>query len=164
MTALVPAVVRSLESGYPDLRAAVARIESALGAEEIAFNRTLERGSDMLASLLATATTTGAPLAGNDVFTLHDTFGFPSELTREIAGEAGVAVDLDGYERAMNEQRGRARADALKKRAVVSVSEAPAVASEFTGYEGLENGRRRAFDPPRRRAGRGRWRRAPTRK
>ncbi|GAC1491150.1 MAG: alanine--tRNA ligase [Vulcanimicrobiaceae bacterium] len=136
-TGLVPAVVTSLASGYPDLREASPRIEAALGAEEVAFDRTLERGSEMLAERLAAARAGGVALAGTDVFTLHDTFGFPSELTREIAGEAGVAVDLAGYDRAMREQRERARADAKRKRAVVSVAELPALASEFTGYESL---------------------------
>ena len=136
-TKLVPAVVESLESGYPELRASIARIAQALGNEEVAFDRTLERGSELLAAKLDIARSAGAILAGADVFTLHDTFGFPSELTREIAGEAGVAVDLVGYETAMREQRERARADAKSKRAVVSVAEMPAIVSEFTGYEGL---------------------------
>jgi alanyl-tRNA synthetase len=139
MTALAPAVVRSLESGYPELITALPKIEAALGAEELAFNRTLERGSAMLDTLLETAKADGTGLAGADVFELHDTFGFPSELTREIAGEAGVDVDLAGFEAAMEEQRERARADAQKKRAVVVVAEMPAVVSEFTGYEGLES-------------------------
>jgi len=138
MTALVPAVVKSLESGFPELRQATAKIEAALGAEEAAFNRTLERGSEMLAELLESAKSAGAPLAGADVFLLHDTYGFPSELTGEIASEAGVAIDRPGFEAAMEAQRERARADALKKRAVVSVAEIPAVVSEFTGYEGTE--------------------------
>jgi alanyl-tRNA synthetase len=138
MTSLVPAVVRSLEDGYPELRAAIARIESALGREEIAFNKTLERGSEMLAGLIDVAKADGAALRGIDVFTLHDTFGFPSELTREIAGEAGVEIDVAGFESAMEEQRSRARADALKKRATVTVADAPSIVSEFTGYDGLE--------------------------
>jgi alanyl-tRNA synthetase len=138
MTALVPAVVRSLEDGYPELRAAIARIESALGREEIAFNKTLERGSEMLAGLIDVAKADGTVLRGSDVFALHDTYGFPSELTREIAGEAGVEIDVAGFESAMEEQRSRARADALKKRATVTVADAPSIASEFTGYEGLE--------------------------
>jgi alanyl-tRNA synthetase len=139
LTALAPAVVRSLEPGYPELPAALPRIEQALGAEEIAFGKTLERGSAMLDGLLAEAKANGTPLAGGDVFALHDTYGFPSELTREIAGEAGVAIDLAGFEAEMAEQRERARADAQKKRAVVSVAELPAVVSEFTGYDGLES-------------------------
>jgi alanyl-tRNA synthetase len=139
MTALVPAVVASLESGYPELRSAVAKIEKTLGAEEAAFNRTLQRGNEMLAQLLDVAKRDGTALAGRDVFTLHDTHGFPSELTREIASEAGASVDLAGFDVAMAEQRERARADALKKRAAVSVADAPAAASEFTGYDGLES-------------------------
>ena len=139
LTALVPAVIRSLAPGYPELRGATMRIEQALGAEEMAFNRTLERGSEVLAGLLESAKRDGTPLAGADVFMLHDTSGFPSELTREIAGEAGVAIDLAGFEREMDEQRRRARAAAAKKRAVVSVTKLPAFASEFTGYDGLES-------------------------
>jgi alanyl-tRNA synthetase len=139
LTKLVPAVVRSLAPGYPELVPLVARIEHALGAEELAFNRTLERGNEMLAALLEAARSSGAALAGRDVFELHDTYGFPSELTREIAGEAGVALDGAGFDAAMEEQRERARADAKKKRAVVSVAEMPAIVSEFTGYDGLES-------------------------
>ena len=138
LTALVPHVVRSLESGYPELAKALPRIEAVLGTEELAFDRTLERGNERLEQLLETARSEGRALAGRDVFELHDTHGFPSELTKEIAGEAGVAVDMPGFEIAMEEQRERARADAAKKRAVVTVAEMPAVASEFTGYDGLE--------------------------
>ena len=134
---LVPAVVASLESGYPELRPALDRIASALASEETTFDRTLERGSELLAQKIDMAKAAGRALAGDDVFTLHDTFGFPSELTAEIAGEVGIAVDLAGYERAMNEQRERARSDARSKRAVLGVAELPAIRSEFTGYEGL---------------------------
>ena len=139
LTKLVRAVVRSLEPGYPELTSLVTRIEGVLGAEELAFNKTLERGNDMLAELLATAQASGAALAGHDVFVLHDTYGFPSELTREIAAEAGVALDVAAFDAEMEEQRERARADAKKKRAVVSVAELPAFVSEFTGYDGLES-------------------------
>ena len=139
LTKLVPAVVASLEPGYPELAAARTKVEHALGAEELAFNRTLERGSEMLAGLLDAARQNGNRLAGSSIFTLHDTYGFPSELTREIAGEAGVAVDLMGFENEMERQRSRARTDAQKKRAVVSVAELPAIASQFTGYDGLED-------------------------
>lgn len=139
LTKLVPAVVASLAAGYPELAAAQAKVEHALGAEELAFHKTLERGSEMLAALLDGAKQDGSRLAGSSVFTLHDTYGFPSELTREIASEAGVAVDLAGFDAEMERQRERARNDALKKRAVVSVAELPAVASQFTGYEGLED-------------------------
>jgi alanyl-tRNA synthetase len=138
LTGLVPAVTASLGSGYPELEAARPQVEAALASEEAAFNKTLERGSEMLAGLLESAKANDVPLSGRDVFTLHDTFGFPSELTREIAGEAGVQIDGIAFEVAMREQRERAREDARKKRAAVVVTDLPALESAFTGYDGLE--------------------------
>lgn len=137
LTELVPAVVTSLESGYPELRANLSRIQNALRTEEQTFDRTLERGITMLDDLLE-RTGKGGTVSGDDVFVLHDTYGFPVELTREIAGERSIAIDHPGFERAMNEQRERARRDAASKRAVVTLAELPAVKSEFLGYEGLE--------------------------
>jgi alanyl-tRNA synthetase len=137
LTELVPAVVTSLESGYPELRANISRIQNALRTEEQTFDRTLERGMTMLDDLLAQIAQ-GGTLSGRDAFVLHDTYGFPVELTREIAGERGVSIDHAGFETAMNEQRERARRDAAGKRAVVSLAELPATKSEFLGYEGLE--------------------------
>ncbi len=139
LTNLVPAVVASLEAGYPELRQNDARIASALMSEERTFDRTLERGMAMLDRLIDDATGDGTRALGGDAaFQLHDTYGFPIELTREIAGERGVAVDAVGFERLMDEQRERARSDAASKRAEVGVTDVPAVASEFTGYDGLE--------------------------
>jgi alanyl-tRNA synthetase len=137
---LVPAVVASLESGYPELRENASRIAAAIELEEQSFDRTLERGMARLDDLIADAKKAPAPqLSGDDTFALHDTFGFPFELTREIAGERGVAVDVAAFEALMNEQRERARSDARSKRGVVSVTDLPAIASEFTGYdEGLQ--------------------------
>jgi alanyl-tRNA synthetase len=139
MTGLVPAVVASLGSGYPLLREAQNRVVQALGAEEATFERTLERGSERLGRLIEGALGGSARLAGSDVFELHDTYGFPSELTREIAAEAGVSVDVAGFDTAMREQRERARDDAKRKRQVVSVQlEGGGDATVFTGYDGLE--------------------------
>ncbi len=138
LTDLVPAVVATLESGYPELRRNAARIASVLQTEERTFDRTLERGSAMLERLLDEAVDQNVLVDGAAAFALHDTFGFPIELTREIAGERGVTVDTIGFERLMDEQRERARSDAAAKRAEVGVADAPAIASEFTGYEGLE--------------------------
>jgi alanyl-tRNA synthetase len=145
LTGLVPAVVASLAPGYPQLQSERRRVEQALSTEESAFERTLERGSAMLDELLAAAKAGSGSLSGADVFALHDTYGFPSELTREIAAEAGVSVDAAGFEAAMNEQRERARDDARKKRAVVAVrdeagaAEFSAPPTDFTGYAGLES-------------------------
>jgi alanyl-tRNA synthetase len=136
---LAPAVVTSLESGYPELRARTNDIQAALRMEEANFERTLGRGMELLGQMIdeAIADCTHV-LSGADVFTLHDTYGFPSELTREIASERGVAVDTAAYEEAMKAQRDRARADARSKRAVVSVSDLPTLTSTFHGYDGLE--------------------------
>ena len=139
LTDLVPAVVASLESGYPELRRNAARIASALRTEEQIFDRTLERGMSMLDRVLADAIAAGTRLlSGEDAFSLHDTFGFPVELTREIAAESGATVDMTTFESLMNAQRERARDDAAAKRAVVSLADVPAVKSAFTGYDGLE--------------------------
>ncbi len=138
MAELAGAVVTSLESGYPQLRDRLNDVQSALRAEETSFGRTLDRGSDMLDGLIAEAISDCTMLlSGEDVFALHDTYGFPAELTREIAGERGVAVDTSGFEAQMEAQRTRARADAKSKRATITVTDLPTVRSEFTGYDGL---------------------------
>ncbi len=139
LTELVPAVVQSLAPGYPELRQNVSRIQQTLRAEEQTFDRTLERGMAMLDRLIQDANDNCTRLiSGQDAFVLHDTYGFPIELTREIASDGGVAVDTGEFETAMNEQRERARRDAKSKRAVVTLAELPAIKTEFTGYEGLE--------------------------
>ena len=137
---LVPAVVRSLEPGYPELAESAARIASALRQEEQTFERTLERGMAMLDGLIDDAIAyRGRVISGETAFTLHDTYGFPVELTREIAAERGAVVDAIAFDRLMEEQRERARRDAAAKREVVELADLPATRSEFTGYdEGLE--------------------------
>src|SRR5579863_4229297 len=91
---LVPAVVRSLEPGYPELRESTPRIVAALRLEEQTFDRTLERGMAMLDRVIDDALEKhGRMVSGEQAFLLHDTFGFPLELTREIAGERGAVVD-----------------------------------------------------------------------
>ena len=138
MPQLAGAVVASLAPGYPELPARLNDVQRALSAEEKTFVHTLDHGSAMLDALISEAIVDCTMLlTGEDVFTLHDTYGFPAELTREIAGERGVAVDTTGFDEKMNEQRGRARADAAAKRATVTVSELPTVRSEFAGYAGL---------------------------
>ncbi len=141
LAGLVPAVVRSLEPGYPELRESAPRIAAALRLEEQTFDRTLERGMAMLDRIIDEALARpGHTIGGEEAFTLHDTYGFPVELTREIAGERGTAVDTVGFDRLMAEQRERARRDASVKRDVVALSDLPAMRSEFTGYDlGLES-------------------------
>jgi alanyl-tRNA synthetase len=139
MAELAGAVVASLESGYPELRPRLPDVQSALRTEESGFLRTLDRGSELLEALIDAAVSDCTMLiSGEDAFALHDTYGFPYELTREIAGERGVAVDSLAFEQLMTEQRERARGDAARKRAAVTVADAPALASGFEGYAGLE--------------------------
>ena len=136
---LASAVVASLESGYPELRARMGDVQSALRMEEAGFLRTLDRGSELLEALIADALADCTMLiSGDDAFVLHDTYGFPYELTREVAAERGVAVDGVAFERKMDEQRQRARADAASKRGVVTVTDVPTLSSAFEGYGGLE--------------------------
>ncbi|MDQ2866659.1 MAG: alanine--tRNA ligase [Candidatus Eremiobacteraeota bacterium] len=137
LTGLVPAVIASLAPGYPELPANRDRIVQTLRAEEQLFDRTLERGLAMLDRLVDRAASASTAISGEDAFVLHDTYGFPIELTREIASDGGVSVDTPSFEAAMNEQRARARRDAASKRAIVSLAELPAIRSEFTGYQGL---------------------------
>ena len=139
MPQLAAAVVKSLAPGYSELPKRLGDVQTALQREEQNFLRTLDRGNAMLESLVDEAIgDCTRMIAGRDAFTLHDTYGFPVELTREIAMERGVAVDLEGFEKSMDEQRARARADAAEKRAVVSVTDLPSVVSAFHGYSGLE--------------------------
>jgi alanyl-tRNA synthetase len=137
---LVPAAVKSLEPGYPELGESAARITTALRQEERTFDRTLERGMTMLERVIDEAIERpGRVIGGEEAFLLHDTFGFPLELTREIAGERGAVVDTVAFDRLMEEQRERARRDASAKREVVALTDLPAMRSGFTGYdEGLE--------------------------
>jgi alanyl-tRNA synthetase len=140
LTDLVPAVVQSLSAGYPELRDNAARIQVALRIEEQTFDRTLERGMAMLDRLIEEALEKGTRrISGRDAFVLHDTYGFPIELTREIASDGGVAIDGAEFESAMEEQRERARRDAAAKRSVVTIAELPAIRTQFTGYEGLDS-------------------------
>ncbi|MEA2721662.1 MAG: alanyl-tRNA synthetase [Candidatus Eremiobacteraeota bacterium] len=139
MADLAGAVVASLESGYPHLRAKLGDVRNALRTEEAGFLRTLDRGIELLEAEIDEAVRDCTMLiSGEDAFVLHDTYGFPFELTREIARERGVAVDSTAFEQKMTEQRERARSDAARKRAVVSVSDAPTISSAFEGYGGLE--------------------------
>jgi alanyl-tRNA synthetase len=137
---LVPAVVRSLEAGYPELRESAARIASALRQEEQIFERTLDRGMTMLDRLIEEAIARHSRvISGEAAFALHDTYGFPVELTREVAVERGALVDTVAFDRLMQEQRERARRDAAAKREVVALADLPAMRSDFTGYDqGLE--------------------------
>ncbi|MFK2876950.1 alanine--tRNA ligase [Rhodanobacter hydrolyticus] len=105
---MVQPLVEEMGEAYPELRAKQAFVEDALRTEEQRFGETLEHGMrvfDEVAGKLS-----GKTIAGVDAFRLYDTYGFPVDLTADIARERGLEVDMAGFEQAMNEQRERARA------------------------------------------------------
>ncbi len=98
------------EAVYPNVRQRESAIKAELAREEAQFLKTLERGEKLLEEILDRTKQQAIPqISGQDAFTLYDTYGFPLELTQEIAEEEGITVDLDGFEAAMKEQQTRAK-------------------------------------------------------
>ncbi|MEG4071746.1 alanine--tRNA ligase [Microcoleus sp. Pol14C2] len=98
------------EAAYPNVRRREAQIKAELAREEAQFLKTLERGERLLEEIVdRTKQQANQQISGQDAFTLYDTYGFPLELTQEIAEEQGITVDLDGFEEAMKEQQTRAK-------------------------------------------------------
>ncbi|MBB4854493.1 alanyl-tRNA synthetase [Mycobacteroides chelonae] len=143
------AVVRdAMGPSYPELVADFERINRIAVAEETAFNRTLASGSKLFEDAADKTKTAGkATLSGTDAFTLHDTYGFPIELTLEMAAEAGLSVDENGFRDLMNEQRQRAKADAAARKhahadLTVYRELVDAGPTEFTGFDELDSAAR----------------------
>ncbi|SFF30206.1 alanine--tRNA ligase [Blastococcus tunisiensis] len=114
---LLPVSKDAMKASYPELETDFARISAVAYAEEEAFRRTLTSGTALFDTAVATAKQAGAPtLSGEQAFSLHDTYGFPIDVTLEMAAEQGVTVDEQGFRALMKEQRDRARADARAKR------------------------------------------------
>ncbi|MEI2775973.1 MAG: alanine--tRNA ligase [Tetrasphaera sp.] len=139
---LLPVSMEKMKLSYPELETGFARISQIAYAEEEAFRRTLTAGTTILDTAVARTKNAGAAtLSGADAFALHDTYGFPIDLTLEMAAEQGLDVDRDGFTRLMTEQRQRAKADALAKRhghgdatAYRTVADELGHEVEFTGY------------------------------
>jgi alanyl-tRNA synthetase len=114
----ITAVVRdTMSPSYPEIATDYERIEAVAAAEEEAFLTTLSAGSRIFDLAVAqTRHAGGAQLAGDQVFQLHDTYGFPIDLTLEMAAEAGLSVDEAGFRTLMTQQRQRAKADAAARR------------------------------------------------
>ncbi len=135
-------VIEIMGGAYPYLSERRDQVLSAVTGEEEKFARTLEAGSERLAELIEAAAGERGTIAGDDAFRLHDTFGFPIDLTVEIAAERGVGVDRGGFETAMAEQRERSRGG--RGRTFRPTPELEGLRSEFIGYpdqtesEGLE--------------------------
>jgi alanyl-tRNA synthetase len=127
-------VVELLGEAHPELGQEEARVAQLLAAEEERFSRTLETGAKLLDDVIAGS---GDEVSADAAFRLHDTYGFPIELTVEIAGEHGRRVDEVGFATLMDEQRNRARAAAAGVRVEVSELESD-FQTEFVGYERLD--------------------------
>jgi alanyl-tRNA synthetase len=142
---LMTTVRDAMGPSYPELVTDFDRIHRIAVAEETAFNRTLASGSRLFDDAARATKASGATvLSGTDAFTLHDTYGFPLELTLEMAAESGLSVDEEGFRGLMAEQRQRAKADAAaRKQAHADLSEyrdlVDAGPTEFTGFDELSS-------------------------
>ncbi|HEY3713591.1 MAG TPA: alanine--tRNA ligase [Jatrophihabitantaceae bacterium] len=138
---LLPVARDCMAPSYPELATDFGRISTYAYAEEDTFRQTLRTGTTILDTAVAqTKKAGGSRLSGEQAFELHDTHGFPIELTLEMAAEQGLAVDEDGFRRLMREQQQRAKADAqAKKQGLADTSVWRDVLkhgeSEFTGYQ-----------------------------
>ncbi|MEV4688303.1 alanine--tRNA ligase [Microbacterium sp. LWH3-1.2] len=134
----------AMKDAYPVVETDWARISQYALAEEATFLRTLAAGESILdESLTATKAAGGTTLTGTEAFLLHDTYGFPIDLTLEIAEEAGLSVDRGAFDGLMQEQRARAKADArARKRQLADTSVYRDLRAQgetvFTGYTDLE--------------------------
>ena len=146
LPAMVEAVVDVMGDAYPELRGAKADIAGVIGREEERFHRTLRSGSAILDEELGKAAADGGILPGAVAFRLHDTYGFPLELTLEVAEERGMSVDRAGFEAAMENQRrlGQQAAktgvptDAESQRAAYKSLLDAGGPVQFLGYEQVE--------------------------
>ncbi|HAT58204.1 MAG TPA: alanine--tRNA ligase, partial [Gammaproteobacteria bacterium] len=105
---IVAGLVKVMGEAYPELKAKQSSVEKALRDEEQQFARTLENGMAILEKAIANLN--GDTLAGETVFKLYDTYGFPVDLTADVARESGITLDMEGFEAAMQVQRAQARA------------------------------------------------------
>ncbi len=137
---LIESVIELMGAAYPEIVEHRELIVSIVGSEEERFGATLRQGMGFLETELAGLAGSGGTLDGRVAFTLHDTYGFPFELTAEIAAEKGVEVDVETFTAEMEAQRDRARA-AVKDESwstyggVLAEIAKESGATEFVGYE-----------------------------
>jgi alanyl-tRNA synthetase len=137
-------VIELMGEAYPHLGAARSSIERWVGDEEESFGRTLERGSELLQKVITeTKEADSSWVEAEEVFRLHDTYGFPYDLTKELLEEHGLAVDDQGFQELMEQQRERARSGgssgAKDTHSPVIAFVGSAAPSEFVGYERLRS-------------------------
>ncbi|PVY69593.1 alanyl-tRNA synthetase [Tamilnaduibacter salinus] len=136
---LTAALVDLMGEAYPELKRTQAQIEKVLQQEEEQFSRTLDKGLRLLERDIANLS--GTEIPGDTIFTLYDTYGFPVDLTNDIARERGLTLDYEGYESAMEAQRERARA-ASKFGVDYNADVRIEGETEFTGYEYVDGSSR----------------------
>jgi alanyl-tRNA synthetase len=136
---LVDVVVENFGAVFPEVRRSQQKVKAVLQSEEESFNRTLDRGIELFEEVLIGLTTKTFPAA--DAFKLYDTSGFPLDLTELMARERGLTVDVEGFERLMEEQRTRARLDHQKKKETIAIVEEglKVEPTKFLGYDTLES-------------------------
>ncbi|AYQ57439.1 Alanine--tRNA ligase [Bathymodiolus thermophilus thioautotrophic gill symbiont] len=132
---LAPVLALEFKDAYPELKKALANVEKVLKREEQRFAQTLDQGMGILTEAIAQLK--GSEISGETVFKLYDTFGFPADLTADVAREHNLTIDMTGFEVEMTKQRERARqaGDFKISQKGVDVSEV----TEFLGYEQLKN-------------------------
>jgi alanyl-tRNA synthetase len=134
VTGLADAVIEQMGEAYPELVEHRGEIHRLLAAEEERFSETLARGLRLFEEVAQ-----GKAVSGEDAFRLHDTYGFPLELTRELAAERGLAVDEEGFARLMEEQRHRSRSVGGKdNRRAAELAVSADFKTEFVGWERTE--------------------------
>ncbi len=142
MEELIISTIEAMGAQYPELVSDANRIRSIAANEELAFLSTLKSGTTMFDTAVTQMKSKGdSKLDGEQVFQLHDTFGFPFDLTVEMAREAGLEVDEDGFRSLMKQQRERAKADAMTRKAGLTAPTAykevmeKAGSTNFIGYD-----------------------------
>lgn len=132
---LAPVLALEMKDVYPELKKVLANVEKVLKREEERFAQTLDQGMGILEEAIANLK--GSEIDGETVFKLYDTFGFPVDLTADVARERNLTIDMPGFEAEMTKQRDRARqaGDFKTIQKGVDISDA----TEFLGYEQLEN-------------------------
>lgn len=136
LTEVAKTVAVAMSHEYPELAKNQDFILKVIGSEEDRFGQTLDTGLDWLDRIMERAEEKGRKrIHGEEVFTLYDTYGFPKELTAEIAAERGFSVDLEGFEQEMERQRERARAAQKPRMEPFVITEKGGYTPRFVGYE-----------------------------
>lgn len=142
---LCETVIEGSKDGYPELEEKKEFIFNVISQEEDKFNKTIDQGLNILTEIESSLQKEGkTTLSGEDAFKLYDTYGFPLDLTKEILEEKNITVDEEGFKKAMNEQRVKARnarktTNYMGADATVYDEIDPAITSAFVGYDKLSN-------------------------